>query len=204
MKVLTFKTEEEWKKARIGKITGTRANGIISRKGTEKKKAYYELIAELVAEPREETTETPMERGKRLQDESLALFTQQTGFELDTNPYTIWVHDDFNGLALSPDATVLNHPFAVETKSLSQASHVQAYLTQQVPKEYEEQSIQYFVVNEKLEKLFFCFYDPSVPQFPFFYITLNREDVQDEIDYQFSALKELYTDIKKIVTDLTF
>jgi len=204
MKVLTFNTEEEWKKARVGKITGTRAKDIIPRKGTEKKKAYYELIAELIAEPREETEESPMDRGKRLQDESLAIFSKQTGFELDTNPFTIWVHDEFSGIAVSPDATVLHHPFAVETKSLSQASHIQAYLTQQIPKEYEEQSIQYFVVNQKLETLFFCFYDPSIPQFPFFYITIKREDVQDEIDLQLSLLKELYADIKKIVTDLTF
>lgn len=203
MKVLTFTTEEAWKKGRLGKITGTDVTNLISTRG-EKKKGYYEHIAELIAEPRDETTETPMERGTRLQSESLALLSQQTGFELDTNPYTIWVHDQYNGIAVSPDATVIGHPYAAETKSLSQASHVQAYLTQEIPKEYFPQALQYFVVNKELQKLFFCLYDPSVPPFPFFYITMERKDYAEQIAHQERELADIYHEITSVVTKLTF
>jgi len=68
-------------------------------------------------------------------------------------------------------------------------------LKKKVPKEYLEQVYQYFIVNTDLEKLYFVFYDPRVTVKPIHFVEIDREDVEDEIqfakDYQEQTLKEI-------------
>ena len=69
---------------------------------------------------------------------------------------------------------------AVETKCLSAAHHIEAYITKAIPEEYHYQMLQYFIVNDKLQQLHFCFFDPRIPTREFFYLTINRADVEVE------------------------
>ena len=201
MKTLTFQTKEDWFSARRGKITGSRLKDIIVKRGTGKKIGFYELIAErLATEP--EGDETPMDRGTRLEGEAMQKFTEKTGIEVDTS-LVIWSRDDNESIALSPDGFI-GETKAVEVKCLSSASHIKAFLTQEIPDEYEMQTLQYFIVNDKLETLYVAFYDPRIPVKDFFIIELHRKDLEETIkeylDYQRKTIEE----VNKIVNQLTF
>ena len=194
---------DEWKKLRMGKVTGTRVKDLVPKRGTAKKIAFYEIIAEKMSI--EEDYENPMERGTRLEPKVVELFEEATGKKVEEVAMCI---SDFNeDIALSPDGLILNngeYTEAVEIKCLKSSEHIKSYLTKEIPKEYKDQAMQYFIVNEKLETLYFCMYDPRLPYVDFFYLELKREDYEKEIqetkEYQEQALKE----INDIIEKLTF
>jgi predicted phage-related endonuclease len=199
MKTLKFDTQEEWLEARKCKITGSRLKDIIVKRGTGMKIGYYELIAERIALPA--TAESAMDRGHRLEEEAILKFEKETGKQVNKD-LVIWVRDDNDSIAISPDGYI-GDTEAVEVKCLSSARHIQAFF-EKIPSEYEEQVIQYFIVNEKLEKLYFCFYDPRLQVKDFFYFEVTREEKQDKIqeylDYQVNILDAVNT----IVAEWTF
>lgn len=195
MKLLKFNSREEWLGYRRGKITGSRLKDIVVKRGTEKKIGFYELIAERISSDHygESFDETPMERGTRLEPEALERFEKETGKKV-ARELVLWVSDENESIASSPDG-IISETEAVETKCLSSARHIEAYLKQEVPDEYDFQVLQYFCVNEKLQTLYVAFYDPRIPGKDFFYLTVNRADKEAEIaqylEYQKNILKEV-------------
>jgi hypothetical protein len=113
------------------------------------------------------------------------------------------MRDDDESIAISPDALIVKKPEAVEAKCLNSASHIEAYLTKQIPSEYEFQKLQYFIVNDKLKKLYFVFYDPRVKCKDFFTIEVNRKDVQTEIYEYLKYQKDVLDEVEKITNELT-
>ena len=133
--------------------------------------------------------------------------------EFDTK---LWVSDDYPWLACSPDAHEKTDTptYAVECKSLSSAHHLEAVVPfamargkgspeefekllptvnwestrdfDYIPTKYQPQVVQYFVVNEKLETLWFSMYDPRVviPELQHVVMLVKREDILDEITAQ--------------------
>lgn len=200
MKTIKFDTKEEWLAGRIGKITGSRLKDIVVKRGTGKKIGFYELIAERLGIPAD--GENPMDRGTRLESEAVEMFTKETGKKVDTNLY-IWTRDDEESIAISPDG-VISKTEALECKCLSSARHIEAFLTQEIPAEYEFQKLQYFIVNDKLETLYFAFYDPRLLAKPFFYITVKREDIQKEVDEYLDYQRKTLVEVNAIVNQLTF
>lgn len=198
MKTLKFENQEDWLEARKTKITGSRLKDIIVKRGTGQKIGFYELIAERLAIPSD--GEDPMERGHRLETEALERFTQETGKEVDGS-LVMWVREDNESIAISPDG-IINDEEAVEVKCLASSRHIEALLTNEVPKEYEEQINQYFVVNDKLQKMYVVFYDPRLSVKDFFFITINRnqEKVDELLEYQNNIIEE----VNKIVKQLSF
>lgn len=160
----------EWDKARLGKITGSKLKDIVAKRGTGEKLGFYQLIADRLAIIDE--SEDPMERGHTLEQEAINEFTKLTGKEVKRAG--MWVSSENENIACSPDG-VVNTTEAVEIKCLSASRHLQAYFTKEIPDEYEYQALQYFIVNPKLETLYFCFYDPRVIAKPFFYIEIKRD-----------------------------
>ena len=149
------------------------------------------MIAERLAiEPDDENA---MDRGTRLEAEAIERFAQETKKKIDAS-LIIWARDDNDSIAISPDG-IIGKTEAVEIKCLSSAKHIEAWLTQIVPSEYEEQVIQYFIVNDDLKTLYLAFYDPRLLVKDFFYITIKREDIEEKIkeylDYQIKILKEI-------------
>ena len=197
MKSLQFNSEESWLEARKGKITGTRLKDIISKRGGDKKIGYYEILAERVAIPA--NGENVMDRGHRLEDDALVRFATETGKKVK-NKLTMWVREDDLDIAISPDGEI-SPTEAVECKCLSSARHIEALLTNRIPSEYEYQVLQYFIVNDKLKKLYFVFYDPRMPK-DFFYIEVNRKDkmveIKDYLEIERQTLKELALDEEKL------
>lgn len=203
MKVITFETEEHWKGWRMGKITGSKAGDITPKRDGSKKIGFYELIAERIATDPYGLAfaENPMERGKRLEKEAVERFAQETGKKVDWS-LVGWESDEDSSIALSPDG-VIGKTEAIEAKCLSCARHIEAFLTQEVPDEFEYQMLQYFVVNEKLKTLYFVFYDPRIPAKDFFYLTIKRKDVAARIASLLEMQKKTLEEVNVIVTQLT-
>lgn len=203
MIIKKFDTQEEWLDFRRGKITGSRLKDIIVKRGTSPKKGYYELIAERLAKPADE--ENPMDRGTRLESEAIARFEKETKLKTNTD-LVVWQREDESSIALSPDAyeDAPIPTWAVEVKCLNSASHIEAFLKQEIPKDYEEQVIQYFIVNKDLKKLYFVMYDPRLITKDFFYLEINREDLAGKIVDYLEYQKTILGEINKIVSDLTF
>lgn len=168
----------------------------------EKKMAFYELIAERLALPPD--LEKPMDRGHRLELPALDLYEQKTGVKLNKD-LIMWVSDTDESIAVSPDAEYADDETqAVEVKCLNSALHIKTVLTKEIPDEYHYQGMQYFAVNEKLQKLHFTFYDDRlVIKEQFFIITLERKDYADEIQGILDFQKDTLTEVNKIVAELS-
>lgn len=202
MKITKYENQEDWLEGRKGKITGSGLGDIVVYKGTGEKVGFYQLIADRIAEDADD--ENPMQRGTRLEDEAKARFAEETGKELDTS-LVIWCREDNPSIAISPDASVVGEPSAVESKCLSSALHIKAYLTKKIPSDYEEQIDQYFIVNDELQTLYMVFYDPRMPKhLQMFYLTINREDRADTIKFLYDTQIEKLKAVEDIVAQLTF
>ncbi len=194
MKVTTYDSEEAWLESRRGRITGTRLKDLVTK--GKPKKGYYELIAERVAIPANE--ENVMARGKRLEDEAIERFAAETKKKA-MSELVIWHRDDDENIAISPDGYVKKGKKiteAIEVKCLSSASHIEAWLTKEIPSEYQYQVLQYFIVSDTLETLYFVFYDPRMPV-EFFYHTVQREAIKDQIE-EYLALERKTLEEKEL------
>lgn len=203
--VQTFESEKDWLEARRGKITGSRLSKLIVKRGTEKKIEFYEMIAERLTKPREdgEVKLNPMDHGHHYEPEAISRFEQMTGKEVD-RALCIWSREDNPNIAISPDGVVVGSDLteAVEAKCLSEANHLKAYLTKEIPKDYEEQKLQYFIVNDKLQKLTFCFLNPCLMAADFFTIEFTRADVLAEIEERMIFERQTLAEIDSIVDSL--
>jgi predicted phage-related endonuclease len=203
MKTLIFSNDdfgrEEWLKARLGRITGTRLKDLIVKRGTKPKIGFYEIIAERVAIL--PSDEAAMDRGIRLEDEAIKRFEKETGKKVN-NDLVLWTLEDDDNIALSPDGFI-GEKEAVEVKCLSSARHLEAWLTKEIPSEYEGQVTQYFIVNDKLQKLYFVFYDPRMPK-DFFFFEVERKNIEERIKEYLELEKQVLADIKIIEDELTF
>ena len=201
MKIISFTDEQEWLDARKTKITGSKLKDIVNLRGKVKKIGFYELIADRMSI---QTDEDPMERGHRLEQEAIEKFEAETKKTVITE-LVMWQRDDNESIAISPDGYIRNNgkiTEAVEVKCISSARHLQAFLTREVPKDYYFQALQYFIVNNELEKLHFCFYDPRLIAKQFFFFTVDRdqEAVGKYLEYQRNTLET----VNEIIQDLTF
>lgn len=189
MKTHIFTDKDEWKAFRKGKITGTRLKDITNKKGTGKKIAFYELIAERMGIVEDE--ENVMERGLRLEPEAIAEFEKQTGKKVDGS-LVIWVSDYNENISVSPDGFI-GDTEALEIKCLSSARHIEAIIENEFPDEYELQARQYFVCNEKLETLYFAMYDPRIVARPLVIFEIHRDEakVQESLAYEMQTLNEV-------------
>lgn len=193
----------EWLDARKGKITGSKLKDIVVKRGSRKKIGFYQLIADRLAI--EETYIDPRDRGHSLEREALDMFDEKTGLSTDKD-VGLCVSDLNEGIASSPDALIKDedgiYRSAVEVKCLGSARHIEAILTNQIPSDYEEQALQYFIVNDDLEVLYFVFYDPRVIAKPFHVVQIAREDYEEDIefyrDYQLEILKEVDEAVEKL------
>lgn len=199
IKIEEFKTEEEWLLNRLGRITGTKAGGLFSKRDKKPLKGYYEIIAERVAVPHD--GENVMFRGKRLEDDAVERFNQETGKKAKRK-LTIVSRADEPDICYSPDA-LINKSEDVEVKCLNSAAHIEALLTKQVPSEYEMQLVQGFIVNDSLKKRYLVFYDPRMPR-DFFYLTIERKDMLEKIEEYLALERQALIDIKRIESELTF
>ena len=198
MKIQNYQSKEEWLLSRMGRITGSRLKDIVVKRGTGKKKGFYELVAERIATNPD--GENPMERGNRLESEALARFAKETGKEVDSS-LIMWQREDDENIAFSPDGQISIEE-AIEVKCLSSASHIEAFLTQEVPSEYIMQTRQAFIVNDELQTLHVVFYDPRVLVKDYFVIKVERAEIETEIAEYLQYQRDTLTEVEDIVKKL--
>ena len=192
---------EEWFDLRKGKITGSKLKDVITKRaGYGKKMGFYQLIADKLALPAD--SEDPMERGSRLEDEAAEEFEKRNNVK--TEAVGIWVSDVDENIMISPDR-VVSDTEAVEIKCLNSAAHIKAIIENTIPKEYEDQAMQYFVVNDMLQKLHFVFYDPRVVAKPYVQVTIDREYFTEEhIKRTLNLQQQLLEEVDEWVEKLAF
>jgi hypothetical protein len=133
----------------------------------------------------------------------------------------MWISDDNEDISLSPDGSEADTDkptYAVESKSLSSDNHLKHVVLDlrarkqdgynpinQVPKDYREQCLQYFVVNQDLQTLYFTLYDDRIALDDLVHhvIIINREDVLEEIVDQRQVQIETLEKVNRLIEELT-
>lgn len=190
---------DEWQHLRKGKITGTTLKAIM---GTPKARqdAIYEIIAErLTVGVEGDEYENAMDRGTRLEPDALSAFELETGKSVEK--IGLIENDDNSQIANSPDG-LIKETEAIEVKCMGGKNHVKMWLTNEIPDEYKWQSVQYFVVNTKLERLYFVGYNPDIPTHPLHIIELNRETAMEDIEKARLAQDNFLEDVENILKTL--
>ena len=167
----------EWHQIRKGKVSGTVLKSIM---GTPKARqdAIYELVAERLTVGVDDEYENAMDRGNRLEDAAIAMFELESGFSVDKTGIS---ESDENSMIINSPDGLIGDNMAIEVKCMGGKNHVKMWLTNKVPDEYEWQVVQYFIVNEKLEKLFFVGYNPDIPSHELHVIEVRREEILQKI-----------------------
>lgn len=153
--------------------------------------SIYKLIAQRIAKPinpndyadrLDGATYSAMLRGQILEEEARELISEKLGKKII--PGRVWQSDVNEYMICSPDGEFEDETEAVEIKCLDSWKVVKAYYEKHPPAEYKPQVLQYFVVNEKLKKLYFCIYSDvfSNPDLGLQIFELNREDYKEEIE----------------------
>ena len=158
--------------------------------------SIYKLIAQRIAKPinpndyadriPEGATYSAMLRGQILEDEARELISEKLGKQII--PGRVWQSEENEYMICSPDGEIVDDTGkvseAVEIKCLDSWKVVKAYYEKHPPSEYKPQILQYFVVNDKLKKLYFCIYSDvfSNPELGLQIFELNREDYKEEIE----------------------
>ena len=174
------------------------------------KDEYYKIIAERVARPitpndyADRLGGQPfsmMVRGHILEPEAIALFSEKTGKK--ANPEcVVWEREDNPNIYISPDATI-GKTEAIEVKCLESWKVVKTYLTNKIPDEYLPQVLKYFVVNDKLQKLYFVIYTDVIPGLELQIFELERKDFADKVEeakiFEDEIMKRIAIDAEQII-----
>ncbi len=155
----------------------------------ERKLEFYQVLAERMGIVEDES-EDDRSRGHRCEEDAVQAFADATGKSITRVGFCI--SDSNPDLALSPDGLIDNggeFTEAVEIKCLLAKRHLKAFIEGEIPSDYYEQKLQYFIVNEDCETLYFCFYNEKVTFKPFFFIEVHRADIAHEIEAYLNAQK---------------
>nr|DAX95882.1 MAG TPA: Exonuclease [Caudoviricetes sp.] len=158
--------------------------------------SIYKLIAQRIAKPinpndyadriPEGATYSAMLRGQILEEEARDLISEKLGKQII--PGRVWQSDVNEYMICSPDGEIVDDAGkvseAVEIKCLDSWKVVKAYYEKHPPLDYEAQIIQYFLVNENLQKLYFCIYSDvfTNPDLGLQIFELKREDYREKIE----------------------
>ena len=182
----------EWLSFREGKRTGT-SIGKLFAKSRKTGELYdtdkplitlYQKVAERLADGTadDDGLESSRERGKAMEDEAISCAEEKLGLKLQRGG--VWQDDEDENHIESPDAYTKDLKVAVEIKCLSSARHIQAIVEDTPPQEYLAEYYNYFLVNDKLEKLYVFLYDPRfcIEGLTWHAFEIKREDIAYEIE----------------------
>lgn len=203
---------DEWKEFRRGKLTGTSVGKMFakSRKADEwftdkPLQGFWDKLAERMAvEPND--TETPMERGTRLEDEAVAAACDKLHLNNCEADAKVWQSDDNPQWLCSPDAyeNVDRPTWAMECKCLSSARHLKQIYENQPDEEFTAQIVNYFLINPDLKVLYFVLYDPRIcyNNLVLKIFKLTREDLAEKIEQLRVARLLAEEGIDKVIKEL--
>lgn len=190
MKILHFtKNSPEWLEARSSLITGTKNKDLIVKRGSAKKKGFYQLIADRLQVPKENSMrgyatdiEDPRARGHALESQAIEMFKKIVPNLIIKDDCTLCVSEENPNLGYSPDGLIYENgtPVAtIEVKCLDGANHIEALITKDYS-DFEWQLIQGFIVNPLQQYAYLVFYNPDLKR-PLHYILITRDEVKEKI-----------------------
>ena len=167
----------EWFHIKKGKVSGT---GLAKILGTPyaRKEFLYEIIAERLTVGIPDSDETARERGTRLESEGIEVFEIRTGKMVER--VGLCESEKNSQMVNSPDG-LIGDDEAIEIKCMGGKNHIKLCFENEVPKEYVAQTIQYFIVNEKLEILWFVGYNPDIPDCSLHILKITRKDMEEMV-----------------------
>lgn len=168
------------------------------------KKEYYRLLAEQLGYEDDEL-EDPRDRGHRLEPEAAEEVSKK--LLIDFKEYGICVRDDYENISLSPDRLASRENVittGLEIKSPGVVNHLEIWKTKKIPSEYFWQIVQYFVVIDELEEVYFVSYNPIVKECPLIIIRKTREELEYYIKRSLNDQKNILDHIEKDKALLTF
>ena len=174
------------------------------------KDEYYKLIAEKTARditPNDYADKlngqpfSMMARGHILEPEAIKAFNEKTGKKAN-DECVVWERDDNPNIYISPDATI-GTTEAVEVKCLESWKDIKSYLNNEIPDEFMAQVLKYFVVNEKLKKVYLLMYTDVIPGLELQIFEFNRKDFADKVEeakiFEDEIMKRVERDAEKIL-----
>jgi len=183
MKIIKLEQgSEEWKVARLEKISGTRLGDAIGSPAKQES-LINELIAErLTGEPKENYVNLAMARGLEAEEHAVEEYEAKTG-EI-TEEAGLCVSDKYDWLVNSPDRLIWDKKGkkivkGVEVKCPNTDTLIGYVRKGGIPKEYLPQVMSYFLVNEDLKELDFVIYDSRIQaeQFRLVITNVKRDDL---------------------------
>ena len=216
---------EVWLQHRLGRITGTKVKGVrpMARDKSRRYNGFWEVLAEKAAIPAD--GEPAIERGHRLENLAIEMMSQKLNLPFDKEP-GIWVSDIDDDVMVSPDGAQPVEgeqlpTYAAEIKALSSAHHLkylyEDYKAKQKPgydpfnsiphdsqHNYQDQVLQYFVVNESMQDLYFGLFDDrqELDNLVLWIIHVKRSDVEhfieENLEMELGALVEINSTLAEL------
>ena len=216
---------EDWFEFRKGKIGGSKVSGIKPLKVGKKKGiiegavGVWKIIAERVSLSKD--SESERERGHRLEEKARDRANEKYGLSLIQG--RVWQSDIDPNIYLSPDSEEDSDApvYAQEIKAFDTHKHLEIIYADiqakkgesysplaSIPSDNVDQAIDYFVVNDKLETLYFTLVNEMVAyeSMETYEIVIKRSDVegliQEQQDTQLRALKRVDEIIDELLKEL--
>lgn len=180
----------------------------------DEKDEFYKLVAGMVARPVTfNDYEAPegvkvgwRERGHILEPFAVEAFKERSGLDVVQTDQEIWVSDDNPNITVSPDGYINGKAIteAIEVKCPDNHVVIRAYNENRYPEKYHEQVLQYFIVNDKLQKLYFLIYTDCIPSLPLQVFEVRRKDVANQL-IEYKAFQEIIIkNAKELAAKLAF
>jgi len=155
---------DEWKAARLGKVTASRMDDIMARTKTGYGAGRANYMAQLIAErltgvPADSYTNAAMQWGTEHEAEARAAYVFHTGYTVVETGFID--HPSIPDSGASPDGNVMDDGH-VEIKCPNTSTHIETLLTQSIPGKYIKQ-MQWQMTCTGRKWCDFVSYDPRMP-----------------------------------------
>lgn len=226
-KVQIEQDTQEWIDYKRTRIGGSGAKSIavpLSRAGFGGDKTpsgFWDLVAEMLSKPKE-ISESPTDRGHRLETEAVEELATIVGLEFEAKP-ALWVSDEDDQLMQSSDgcepADIVTYDCEIKSftypgKHFKLLYQMRDYkgrgfdkLQLDYKSDYRDQIIHGFIVNPDLKVRYFVSYYPEAlyAEHRFVIIPIFREEVEEEIsnlkDYETKTLTRARTIVNELIGD---
>ena len=186
---------DEWKAARLGKVTASRVADVMAKTKTGPSASRANYMADLAAERLTGTwqdgyTNSAMAWGNEKEDEARAAYEFKFGVMVEQVGFVD--HYSIPMTGASPDGTVGDDGL-IEIKCPNTATHIETLLSGKVPAKYEKQ-IQWQMECTQRQWCDFVSYDPRMPEHMRLFV--KRVFVEN------NAVAEIRTEVESFLAEL--
>ena len=191
---------EEWHELKNAKIGGTRAKSVQVKKSITEDVIFDEVMSErnTFFNYEEGFTSEAMQRGIDLEPLAIEEVTKETGVIFKDAG---WIgRNDYHGH--SPDGISTCEKIGLEIKCPSAKVHNSYVRDNKLPLEYVWQIVNFFAMDESIERLYFASFNPDYLLMPLFLLEVTRESIIFTSKKDSAIVSELAEDLNKNVDDL--